>query len=282
MVTRSLVFVLRNVFVPVGEGFFVFQNLLGVKLMIKIKNLTKKFKSSSGDITVLNNINLNIEKGDIFGIIGVSGAGKSTLLRCIAMLETPTHGSIEIDGCDISSKNAKQNHSLRRKIGVIAQSYNLLMQRTVIKNVAFPLELAGVPKEERLKRARRMLEVVGLSDKENSYPSQLSGGQKQRVAIARALAVNPPVLLCDEPTSALDSMTTRAILELLQDINKKFNITIIMITHNMDVVKQICSKVAVIDKSKIVEYGLTKDVVKCPQNIVTSNLLGDALKKEAC
>ena len=249
--------------------------------MISIENLTKTFKNTGGEITVLDNINLNICKGDIYGIIGVSGAGKSTLLRCIAMLESPTSGRIIIDGTEISSDKAKKDHNLRKKIGVIAQSYNLLMQRNVLKNVAFPLEIAGVPKAQREQIAQQMLDLVGLGDKSKVYPSQLSGGQKQRIAIARALSVNPPVLLCDEPTSALDSMTTKSILELLKDLNKKLDVTIIMITHNMDVVRSICNKVAIIDSSRIIESGNTQKISNSPQNLITTQLLG-GYKREAC
>ena len=241
--------------------------------MIEISNLTKVFKTAGEEQTVLNNISLNIEKGDIFGIIGVSGAGKSTLLRCIGMMDKPTSGKIVIDGVDITNIKGNEIIETRKKFGVIAQGYNLLMQRTVLKNVTFPLELSHMDKAARVKRAMEMLEVVGLKGKEYAYPSQLSGGQKQRVAIARALAGNPPVILCDEPTSALDSMTTKAILELIANINKTFNVTIIIITHDMGVVKSICNKVAVIDNSIIVESGKTSDIIASPKKEETKRLL---------
>lgn len=241
--------------------------------MIEIKNLTKIFTTNGEEQTVLDNISLSIEKGDIFGIIGVSGAGKSTLLRCIGMMEKPTEGEISIDGVDITKISGNDIIETRKKFGVISQGYNLLMQRNVLKNVTFPLELRHADKKERIARAKELLEIVGLKGKEDAYPSQLSGGQKQRVAIARALAGNPPVILCDEPTSALDSMTTKAILELLADINKKFNVTIIIITHDMGVVKSICNKVAVIDSSKIVESGNTAEIIANPQEDATKRLL---------
>lgn len=241
--------------------------------LIEITNLTKVFKTAGQEQTVLNDVSLNIEKGDIFGIIGVSGAGKSTLLRCIGMMEKPTSGKITIDGIDITNIKSKDILETRKKFGVIAQGYNLLMQRNVLKNVTFPLELSHMDKAERVKRAKEMLEIVGLKGKELAYPSQLSGGQKQRVAIARALASNPPVILCDEPTSALDSMTTKAILELIADINKKFNVTIVIITHDMGVVKSVCNKVAVIDSSVIVESGNTKDIIANPKEDATKRLL---------
>lgn len=241
--------------------------------MIEITNLSKVFTSNGEDQTVLDNISLNIEKGDIFGIIGVSGAGKSTLLRCIGMMEKPTEGTIVIDGVDITKISGKEILETRKKFGVIAQGYNLLMQRNVLRNVTFPLELLHMDKKQRIERAMELLELVGLSGKEKAYPSQLSGGQKQRVAIARALAGNPPVILCDEPTSALDSMTTKAILELLADINKKLNVTIVIITHDMGVVKSICNKVAVIDSSVIVESGNTAEIIANPKEEATKRLL---------
>lgn len=241
--------------------------------LIEISNLTKVFKTAGEEQTVLNNISLNIEKGDIFGIIGVSGAGKSTLLRCIGMMEKPTSGKIVIDGVDITNIKGNDIIETRKKFGVIAQGYNLLMQRNVLKNVTFPLELSHMEKSARVKIAMEMLEIVGLKGKELAFPSQLSGGQKQRVAIARALAGNPPVILCDEPTSALDSMTTKAILELIANINKTFNVTIVIITHDMGVVKSICNKVAVIDNSVIVESGKTSDIIASPKKEETKRLL---------
>ena len=207
--------------------------------MIRVTDLTKVFHGGEADVTALSGINLTVGQGDIFGIIGMSGAGKSTLLRCIALLEMPTEGKIEVEGVDISKLQGKELTRLRKSIGVIFQGYNLLMQRNVLHNVCFPLELDGMKKAEREKRAMELLEIVGLADKAKAYPSQLSGGQKQRVAIARALANNPKILLCDEPTSALDSFTTKSILNLLQDINCKLGVTIIIITHEIGVVNAI-------------------------------------------
>ena len=232
--------------------------------MITIQNLTKTYHTKSGEVEALRGISAEIRDGDIFGIIGLSGAGKSTLLRCIALLETPTSGSISIDGRDLSSLRGRQLTEHRRQIGVIFQGYNLLMQRTVSGNIAFPLEIAGVPKAEIRRRTEELIHLVGLDGKADAYPSQLSGGQCQRVAIARALANNPKVLLCDEPTSALDSFTTKAILDLLSDINQKLGVTIIIITHEIGVVKQICSQVAVIESGRFAEYGVAAEVLAAP------------------
>nr|WP_243249409.1 ATP-binding cassette domain-containing protein [Anaerotruncus rubiinfantis] len=222
----------------------------------------------------MNDVNLTIEKGDIFGIIGMSGAGKSTLLRCLSTLETPTSGTVELDGVNLSSLAGRQLIETRRKMGVVFQGYNLLMQRTVAQNVAFPLELAGADKAAIKKRVAELLDLVGLGDKAGSYPSQLSGGQKQRVAIARALATSPEVLFCDEPTSALDSLTTKAVLELLKDINQKMSVTIVIITHEISVVKSICNKVAVIDAANFVEWGGTREIFEAPKSDITKLLLG--------
>ena len=207
--------------------------------MIEIKNLSKSFKSQSGDFEALKNINITIKDGEIFGIIGMSGAGKSTLVRCINMLERPTNGSVIIDGIDVGSLSSKELRQTRRNVTMIFQGFNLLMQRNVLKNVCFPLELAGVPRNEAEKRALELLETVGLTEKASAYPAQLSGGQQQRVAIARALATDPKVLLCDEATSALDPKTTRSILALIKDINKKLGITVVIITHEMSVIEEI-------------------------------------------
>ena len=241
--------------------------------MIHVKNLTKIFRAGE-EVVALENIDLLVDSGDIFGIIGMSGAGKSTLLRCIALLEKPTSGSVEIDGRDLSSLRGKELIELRKSVGVIFQGYNLLMQRTVRRNVAFPLELNRRPKEEIRARVDELLDLVGLSDKADAYPSQLSGGQKQRVAIARALANQPSVLLCDEPTSALDPLTTRSILDLLVDINRKLGVTIIIITHEIGVVRAICHKVAVINNGTFVEQGDTQAIFDRPQSEVTRMLLG--------
>ena len=199
--------------------------------MIEIKNLSKSFNTSDGTVEALKNISLTINDGDIYGVIGMSGAGKSTLVRCINMLERPTEGDVIIDGVNIGELSAPKLREIRRNVTMIFQSFNLLMQRTCIDNICFPLELAGVKKEEAKKKARKLLETVGLPDKENAYPSRLSGGQQQRIAIARALATNPKILLCDEATSALDPKTTASILELIQKINREMGITVIIITH---------------------------------------------------
>ena len=240
--------------------------------MIRIKNLSKTFDKSC-NVDALKNVNLSIEAGDVCGVIGMSGAGKSTLLRCIAMLETPSSGSIEIDGRDIFSLKGKELLDLKKSLGVVFQGYNLLMQRSIRQNIAFPLELIKMPKDQIAKRVDELLCLVGLSDKVEEYPSQLSGGQRQRVAIARALASNPKVLLCDEPTSALDPLTTRSILKLLREINHTLGVTIVIITHEIGVVRSICNKVAVIDAGEIAESGLTKEVFAAPQSQAAKQLL---------
>ncbi len=241
--------------------------------MIQVKNLSKVFRGET-DVRALTGINLSVEDGDIFGIIGMSGAGKSTLLRCIAGLEKPTEGAIEVDGADIAALQGKELTALRKRIGVIFQGYNLLMQKNVLKNVCFPLELDGMDKAAREARAMELLKIVNLADKARAYPSQLSGGQKQRVAIARALANNPRILLCDEPTSALDSFTTKSILTLLQDINRSMGVTILIITHEIGVVNAICGKVAIINQGTFVEQGRVSDVLTRPSSPVTRMLLG--------
>ena len=240
--------------------------------MIRIKNLSKTFDKSC-NVDALKNVNLSIEAGDVCGVIGMSGAGKSTLLRCIAMLETPSSGSIEIDGKDIFSLKGKELLDLKKSLGVVFQGYNLLMQRSIRQNIAFPLELIKMPKDQIAKRVDELLCLVGLSDKAEEYPSQLSGGQRQRVAIARALASNPKVLLCDEPTSALDPLPTRSILKLLREINRTLGVTIVIITHEIGVVRSICNKVAVIDAGEIAESGLTKEVFAAPQSQAAKQLL---------
>ena len=242
--------------------------------MIQIENLKKTFHTKIGDVEALQGISARIEDGDIFGIIGLSGAGKSTLLRCIALLEVPSEGSIKIDGKDLSALKGRELTAHRRQIGVIFQGYNLLMQRTVAKNIAFPLEIAGVSKPEITERVARLIRLVGLEGKESSYPSQLSGGQCQRVAIARALANNPKVLLCDEPTSALDSFTTKAILDLLRDINRQLGVTIIIITHEIGVVRQICNRVAVIESGRFAENGPAAEVLAAPKSVAARQLIG--------
>ena len=239
--------------------------------MIRIKNLSKTFDKSC-NVDALKNVNLSIEAGDVCGVIGMSGAGKSTLLRCIAMLETPSSGSIEIDGRDIFSLKGKELLDLKKSLGVVFQGYNLLMQRSIRQNIAFPLELIKMPKDQIAKRVDELLRLVGLSDKAEEYPSQLSGGQRQRVAIARALASNPKVLLCDEPTSALDPLTTRSILKLLREINHMLGVTIVIITHEIGVVRSICNKVAVIDAGEIAESGPTKEQFAAPQSQAAKQL----------
>lgn len=234
--------------------------------MITLSNLNKEYNTPYGKITALKDVSFTIEKGDIYGIIGFSGAGKSTLIRCINRLEEPDSGKIIIDGVDITSLDKKTLNKSRKKIGMIFQQFNLLDSRTVFENVAFPLEIDKVPKDEIKKRVEEILELVELSDKRDAYPSQLSGGQKQRVGIARALANKPDILLSDEATSALDPLTTYSILELLKDINKKLKITIILITHELDVIRYICKNTAVIEQGEIVEKGKTEELFINPKS----------------
>ena len=237
--------------------------------MIELKNVSKVYASTSGPIQALKEISLTIQEGEIFGIIGLSGAGKSTLIRCINMLEKPTSGSVTIGGQDLTKMNEKTLRDMRKNMGMIFQHFNLLSSRTVYQNVAFPLELAKKSPAEIEKVIMPLLELVGLTDKKDKYPAQLSGGQKQRVGIARALASRPAVLLCDEATSALDPKTTHSILELLKDINKKLNLTIVLITHEMEVIKTICDQVAVIEAGQIVETGSVLEVFTRPQSPTT-------------
>ena len=233
--------------------------------IIDIVNLEKRYRSKNTDVFALQGINLAINKGDIFGVIGKSGAGKSTLVRCINMLERPTGGSIFFEGKDMCRLSESELRAARRSMGMIFQQFNLLMQRTCLGNICFPMEIAGVPKGEARKRALEYLDIVGLPDKANAYPAQLSGGQKQRIAIARALASNPKVLLCDEATSALDPTTTRSILRLIQDINRRMGITAVIITHEMAVVEEICSHVAILERGRMVETGTVEAVFSNPQ-----------------
>lgn len=233
--------------------------------MIEIVDLHKVFKSDSGEVTALNGVTLHIPKGGIYGIIGLSGAGKSTLVRCINMLERPTSGKVIVDGIDMGSLPPTKLRTARQDIGMIFQHFNLLWSRTVFDNIAFPLEVAGHTDDKIKDRVTELLELVGLTDKAKAYPSQLSGGQKQRVGIARALANNPKVLLCDEATSALDPQTTQSILELLKDINKNFGLTMVVITHEMNVIKEICDSVAVIDNAKVVESGSVLNLFTQPK-----------------
>lgn len=248
--------------------------------MIEIKDLSKVYQTPSQKIIALERVSLTVEKGEIFGIIGLSGAGKSTLIRCINMLEKPTAGSIMVDGQEITSLGKGELRAVRQKIGMIFQHFNLLSSRTVLANVMFPLEIAKVPRPEAIQRARELLELVGLADKEDAYPSQLSGGQKQRVGIARALANGPKLLLSDEATSALDPQTTRSILKLLRDINRQFNLTILLITHDMNVIKEICDRVAVIDSSHIVEVGEVLKVFASPSSPTARSFVNTVISRE--
>ena len=241
--------------------------------MIELKNLSKTYSSASGSVEALRDINLTIEDGEIFGIIGLSGAGKSTLVRCINLLERPTSGQVIIDGKDLTALPRPELLKMRRSISMIFQGFNLLEQRSVLRNVTFPLEIAGVKRQAAREKALRLLKVVGLEDKAEAFPAQLSGGQKQRVAIARALASDPKYLLCDEATSALDPNTTRSILELLRQINRDLGVTIVVITHEMKVIDQICDRVAVIDQSRIAEEGRVSEVFTSPRSQIARELI---------
>ena len=241
--------------------------------MIQIKNLCKTYDGAAGKVTALNNIDLTVNDGEIYGIIGMSGAGKSTLVRCINMLERPTSGDIVIDGVSMTSLSPAQLREARRNITMIFQGFNLLMQKNCLKNVCFPMELAGVPKDKAAKRAAELLEMVGLPDKAKAYPAQLSGGQQQRVAIARALATDPKVLLCDEATSALDPNTTHSILGLIREINRRLGITVIVITHQKSVVEEICTHVAILDNGEIVEKGAVGTVFASPKSAAARRLV---------
>ena len=246
--------------------------------MIELKSISKTFKTKKGSFTALRDIDLTVNDGEIFGIIGLSGAGKSTLVRCINYLEKPTSGKVIIDGRELGSLKKKELLELRRNIGMIFQNFNLLEQRTVLKNVLFPLEIADLEKDKAINKARELLELVGLSDKESSYPSQLSGGQKQRVAIARALASEPKYLLCDEATSALDPDTTRSILELIRRINRELGVTTVVITHDMKVIDSICDRVAVMDSSVVTEVGTVAEVFSDPKSETARKLILPELK----
>lgn len=241
--------------------------------IIEIKNLTKKFEVEGHTVTALDGINLSIEKGDVFGIIGMSGAGKSTLVRSINYLEKPSEGRVLIDGVNLEELSEKELRKQRSRIGMIFQNFNLLEQKNVIDNICFPLEIAGVKKKEARVRARELLKMVNLEEKEKAYPSQLSGGQKQRVAIARALSTNPQILLCDEATSALDPQTTASILALLRQINEDLGITIVIITHQMSVVTDVCKKVAIIDNGRLVEEGSVDEIFVNPQSDAAKELI---------
>ncbi len=243
-----------------------------VPVMIDIRGVRKVYPSQAGDVVALDGIDLRIRQGDIYGIIGMSGAGKSTLIRCVNRLDAPTEGSILIDGENILLMKQRDLLKMRRKVAMIFQQFNLLMQRTVLGNICFPMEIGGVPRAKALQRARELLAVVGLEEKANAYPAQLSGGQKQRVAIARALATDPQVLLCDEATSALDPMTTQSILQLLQDINRRMGITIVIITHEMAVIRQVCTRVAILSDGRVAEKGDVRAVFAHPKTVAARRL----------
>ena len=254
--------------------------------MIQIQHLTKRFAAAGATVVALNDINLEIQDGDIYGIIGMSGAGKSTLVRCINMLERPDEGKVIVNGREMMQLSPAELRDARREITMIFQQFNLLMQRTCLKNICFPMELAGVPKEKATARARELLELVGLPDKADAYPAQLSGGQKQRIAIARALATNPKVLLCDEATSALDPNTTHAILQLIQKINREMGITVVIITHQMSVVEEICDSVAILDGGVVVEQGSVQEIFANPKTAAAKRLVapngGSAARDLSC
>ena len=241
--------------------------------IIRLTGLTKHFGGGENEVAALNDINIEIQRGEIFGVIGLSGAGKSTLVRCINLLERPTTGSVVVDGKEITALSPKELRQARKSIGMIFQGFNLLMQRTALDNLCFPMELAGKPRKEAAARARELLEIVDLASKENAYPAQLSGGQKQRIAIARTLAMDPQVLLCDEATSALDPKTTQSVLRLLRDINQKLGLTIIVVTHQMEVVREVCDTISILENGKIAASGTVKDIfLQKPPSLMT--LLG--------
>ena len=240
---------------------------------ILIQDVSKTFETKDGSVQALNHVSLSIESGDIYGIIGMSGAGKSTLVRCMNFLEVPSEGKVLIDGKSLSEFSPKELRKEREKIGMIFQHFNLLMQKNVLENVCFPLYIQGKKKAEARAKALELLEIVGLADRAKAYPAQLSGGQKQRVAIARALASDPQILLCDEATSALDPQTTSSILELLQDINQKFGITIVIITHQMSVVREICTHVAIMKDGEVKEQGLVEEIFSHPKSQVAKELI---------
>ena len=241
--------------------------------IIQIQHLCKVFGGGDASVHALEDINFDIRQGEIFGIIGLSGAGKSTLVRCMNLLERPTSGKVLVDGKDMTALSERELRLQRRKITMIFQGFNLLMQRTCLKNVCFPMEIAGVPRHKAEKRAAELLETVGLAEKANAYPAQLSGGQKQRVAVARALATDPKVLLCDEATSALDPTTTVSILELLKDLNTKLGVTVVVITHQMSVIEAICSRVAILDGGSVAELGEVQEIFSNPSTDAARRLV---------
>lgn len=241
--------------------------------MIRFENVSKVFTLKDSEVRAVQDMSFTVEKGDIYGIIGLSGAGKSTLVRCMNLLEKPTSGKVYLGEKELTAMAPKELRMARKKIGMIFQQFNLLEQRTALKNVCYPLEIIGTPKKEAIAKAKGLLELVGLEDRMESYPSQLSGGQKQRVAIARALATDPEVLLCDEATSALDPNTTKATLDLLKKINAELGVTIVIITHEMKIVEQICNNVAIIDDGKIAEMGAVQDVFLHPKTKIAKELI---------
>lgn len=246
--------------------------------IIQLRGMGKEFKTANGPVVALDDINLDIHRGEIFGIIGLSGAGKSTLVRCINMLEVPTSGEVIFEGENLAALSEDGQRKARQSMGMIFQQFNLLAQRNVLKNICFPMEIAGVPKKQARERAMELLKLVGLEERARAYPAQLSGGQKQRVAIARAIATNPKVLLCDEATSALDPNTTKSILQLIKQINRDLGITVIVITHEMTVIEAICDRVAIIDHSQIAEVGKVASIFSEPKSRIGRQLiLGDAV-----
>ena len=250
------------------------------EVMIKVEDISKSFESKDATVNALNHVNLEIHKGEIYGVIGMSGAGKSTLVRCLNLLEKPTSGNVYIEGKNLMQLSEKELREVRTHIAMIFQHFNLLMQRTVLDNICFPLEIVGMKKKEAREKAKELLKIVDLEEKAKAYPAQLSGGQKQRVAIARALAMDPKILLCDEATSALDPTTTKSILALLKKINREFGITIVIITHEMTVVQEICSHVAIIDHGDLAETGTVEDVFSHPKTKAAKKLVFQGEDKE--
>lgn len=250
------------------------------EIMIKVEDISKSFESKDATVNALNHVNLEIHKGEIYGVIGMSGAGKSTLVRCLNLLEKPTSGNVYIEGKNLMQLSEKELREVRTHIAMIFQHFNLLMQRTVLDNICFPLEIVGMKKKEAREKAKELLKIVDLEEKAKAYPAQLSGGQKQRVAIARALAMDPKILLCDEATSALDPTTTKSILALLKKINREFGITIVIITHEMTVVQEICSHVAIIDHGDLAETGTVEDVFSHPKTKAAKKLVFQGEDKE--
>lgn len=248
--------------------------------MIQLKNITKIYQTNNGELTAVKNVNLSVDRGEIFGIIGYSGAGKSTMIRLLNGLEKPTEGSVTVNGLVFSAIKGSKLRAARQRVSMIFQHFNLLWSRTVAENIAFPLEIAGVPQKQRQARVNELIDLVGLTGRNNAYPSQLSGGQKQRVGIARALANNPEVLLCDEATSALDPETTDSILELLVDINHRLGLTIVLITHEMHVIRKICHRVAVMEAGQVVEMGHVLDIFQSPKEDITKKFVSQVADSE--